>query len=70
MYICGMCKKSSYPGQQSHSFITDSRDVSYSLLDSKGNKVNSSSGWEIVNELRICEVCLKREMEAANVTGA
>lgn len=59
MFICDGCGHTSRPGQESWAWVSRRRPMSYGLLDREGRRIGTSSGWEIVRELRLCENCYK-----------
>lgn len=62
MFRCQVTGKVSQPGEKSHKVVTKTRPKTYTNRVMRGDKevVITSQGWEIVQELVVCEEVYNR----------
>ena len=60
MFKCELCGKTTQAGEKQTKKIIKTRDKKYINKDKNGNE-KVSNGFEIVEEINICEECAKKE---------
>lgn len=59
MYNCDICTKTTKSGEKQNKVIIETREKTYYNTDKYG-KEKISKGWEIVNEINVCDKCLSQ----------
>lgn len=66
MFVCQECKKVSKPHDSPKKLVTKTRTKEYFTEEGKPVKTEKglpATGWEIVEEILVCEPCSLREKE-------
>lgn len=57
-YICGVCKEIQGHGERPTTVVVETREREYVNETPEGN-LESTTGWEVVKEVKMCTPCLE-----------
>jgi len=60
MFRCQLSGELSLPGEKPVKVITKTRPVEYKFFDRSGKLINKTQGWEIVEEMVVCQKVAKK----------